>query len=271
MHADSPEKHFSTPDSFDNGFSCVYQLHTSSTLITGYSIIMESSSINCSISLYTKNQNESTISHISDMSSPGTSSSISIDNMEDVYIVAKSTGKHSIMSLTANVQTSLRDDRRRGGRGSRGGSNYGNNNNCNNNNYGSSSSSSNSNSSSDDDSSEDGSNSTSSSGFGIGGICGVTFGIIGLIGLIIFVGIVGLRYYRAKRNRQKASPAPNNSGNLGTTRAVTVIFHQDTQLDFSISQARHQAQYSSQFPSIHNRNGSRTHRPGGNTKVFYED
>ena len=266
MHVDSPEKHFSTPDSFDNGFSCVYQLHTSSTLITGYSIIMESSSINCSISLYTKNRNESTISHISDMSSPGTSSSIPIDNMEDVYIVAKSTGKNSIMSLTANVQTSLRDDRRRRGRGSRGGSNYGNNNNCNYNNCGSSSSSSNSNSSSNGDSSGDGSNSTSSSGFGIGGICGVTFGILGLIGLIFLLAILGLRYYRAKRNGQRTSPASNNSGNQGA-RVVTVIVPQDTNLNLTFSHSRHQTK----LPSINNRNGSRTNRTGGNTKVFYED
>ena len=263
MHVDSPEKHFSTPDSFDYDSSCVYQLHTSSTLITGYDIIMESSSINCSISLYTKNQNESTISHISDMSSPGTSSSIPIDNMEDVYIVAKSTGKHSIMSLTANVQTSLRDDRRRRGRGSRGGSN----NNCNYNNCGSSSSSSsNNNSSSNGDSSGDGSNSTSSSGFGIGGICGLTFGILGLIGVIFLLAILGIRYYKAKRNSQRTSPASNNSGNQGA-RVVTVIVPQDTNLNLTFSHSRHQTK----FPSINNCNESRTNRTGGNTKVFYED
>ena len=111
MRVDSPQKHFSIPHNFDSGSSCVYQLDTSSTLIAGYSFKIESM-INCTVSIYTRNPNKSKISHITDIESSETLSSIQIDHMEDVYIVAKSQGLNAVMSMTIRLQTSAKEDER---------------------------------------------------------------------------------------------------------------------------------------------------------------
>ena len=109
MRVDSPQKHFSISGNFDSGSSCVYQLDTSSTLIAGYSFKIESM-INCTVSIYTRNPNKSKISHITDIDSSETLSSIQIDHMEDVYIVVKSQGQNAKMSMTISLQTSAKDD-----------------------------------------------------------------------------------------------------------------------------------------------------------------
>ena len=111
MRVDSPQKHFSIPHNFDSGSSCVYQLDTSSTLIAGYSFKIESM-INCTVSIYTRNPNKSKISHITDIESSETLSSIQIDHMEDVYIVVKSQGQNAKMSMTISLQTSVKEDER---------------------------------------------------------------------------------------------------------------------------------------------------------------
>ena len=111
MRVDSPQKHFSIPDNFDGGSSYVYQLDTSSTLITRYSFKIEYL-INCTVSMYTRNPNKSKISHITDIESSETLSSIQIDHMEDVYIVVKSQGQNAVMSMTISLQTSVKEDER---------------------------------------------------------------------------------------------------------------------------------------------------------------
>ena len=58
------------------------------------------------MSIYTKDPNNSKITHISDIESSEISKSILIDHMEDVYIVAESQGQNAVMSLTANLLTS---------------------------------------------------------------------------------------------------------------------------------------------------------------------
>ena len=111
MDVDSPQQHFSSPENFDSGSLCVHQLHTSSTQITGYSFKIEYL-INCTVSIYTRNPNKSKISHITDIESSETLSSIQIDHMEDVYIVAKSQGLNAVMSMTIRLQTSAKEDER---------------------------------------------------------------------------------------------------------------------------------------------------------------
>ena len=109
MNIDSPQHIFSSPDNFDSGSSCVYQLHTSSPLISGYRVVTKSLK-NCTVEIYTRDQRSSKITHITDIESSEVTSSILIDHMEDVYIVAKSQGQNAAMSLTANLQTSSEKD-----------------------------------------------------------------------------------------------------------------------------------------------------------------
>ena len=111
MSADSPQHIFSSPDIFDSGSSCVYQLHTSSTLIIEY-IVEIKSLINCTVSIFTRNPSKSKILHITDIDSSENLSKVQINHMEDVFIVAKSQGKNAIMSLIASVRTSLKGNER---------------------------------------------------------------------------------------------------------------------------------------------------------------
>ena len=263
MQVDTPQKHFSSPNKFDNGSSCMFGLHTLSTQITGYSVQIESV-LNWTVSIYTVSQNKNKITQSSDIGILGKRFSIPINNMEDVYFVVKSEGRNATMSLNASVQASLGGDTKENPSQGR---YYEDDKNYDFNFRGSSHRDTSFNSSWNNDS-DDEWNSNSNPKIDLGALWGIIIGSVIAVGLIIFAVAYIIRHYKNKRNEERSSKDPKAKSEPDDPKTGTVVFHEDNHQNVPTQQRAPEDQNEKQISDSYSQN--MPYNPG-RANVFFED